>query len=85
MNDYKVSNKIDICMSLLIVYFLILSISFSYLNLGSEIENYIMVTLVMIVALASYYLSRTFVLVIILIIDFVDLGQYFGYIFMKIF
>ena len=71
MNDYKVSNKIDICMSLLIAYFLILSISFSYLNLGSEIENYIMVTLVMIVALASYYLSRTFVLVIILIIEFV--------------
>ena len=71
MNEYKANNKIDICISLLIAYFLILSISFSYLNLGSDIENYIMVTLVMIVALASYYLNRTFVLVIILIIDFV--------------
>ena len=71
MNEYKANNKIDISISLLIAYFLILSISFSYLNLGSDIENYIMVTLVMIVALASYYLNRTFVLVIILIIDFV--------------
>lgn len=71
MNEYKANSKIDISISLLIAYFLILSISFSYLNLGSDIENYIMVTLVMIVALASYYLNRTFVLVIILIIDFV--------------
>lgn len=71
MNDYKANNKIDISISLLIAYFLILSISFNYLNLGSDIKNYIMITLVMIVALASYYLSRTFVLVIILIIDFV--------------
>ena len=71
MNEYKVNNKIDKSISLLIAYFLILSIFFSYLNLGSDIKNYIMVTLVMIVALASYYLSRTFVLVIILIIDFV--------------
>lgn len=71
MNEYKANNKIDISISLLIAYFLILSISFSYLNLGSDIENYIMVTLVMIVALASYYLNRTFVLVLILIIDFV--------------
>lgn len=71
MNEYKANSRIDICISLLIAYFLILSISFSYLNLGSDIENYIMVTLVMIVALVSYYLNRTFVLVIILIIDFV--------------
>lgn len=71
MNEYKANSRIDISISLLIAYFLILSISFSYLNLGSDIENYIMVTLVMIVALASYYLNRTFVLVIILIIDFV--------------
>lgn len=71
MNEYKANSRIDISISLLIAYFLILSISFGYLNLGSDIENYIMVTLVMIVALASYYLNRTFVLVIILIIDFV--------------
>ena len=71
MNEYKANSRIDISISLLIAYFLILSISFSYLNLGSDIENYIMVTLVMIVALVSYYLNRTFVLVIILIIDFV--------------
>ena len=59
MNDYKVNNKIDISITLLIAYFLILSISFSYLNLGSDIKNYIMGTLVMIVALVSYYFSKT--------------------------
>lgn len=71
MKEDRSNKKIDICISLLMAYFLILALSFSYLNLGSEVENYIMYTLVMIVGLSSYFLSRTFILVIILIIDFI--------------
>lgn len=71
MKEDRSNKKIDICISLLMAYFLILALSFSYLNLGSEVENYIMYTLVMIVGLSSYFLSRTFILLIILIIDFI--------------
>lgn len=71
MKANDLNRKIDLYITLIIAYFLILIISFSYFNLENSIENYIMITVVMIVALISYYLSKGVTLISILIIDFI--------------
>lgn len=62
--------KIDIFMTLLITYFFIVCITFQYIEVQGSFENYIMLTLTMIVAIVSYYTNITFSLILVLIIDF---------------
>lgn len=68
LEDYR--KKIDIFMTLLITYFFIVCMSFQYIETQGSFENYIMLTLVMIVAIVSYYTNVTFSLIMVLISDF---------------
>jgi GGDEF domain-containing protein len=63
--------KIDILMTLLITYFFALCVSIKVLGIDNSFENYLMIELVMIIALISYYSNITLALVITLGIDFV--------------
>lgn len=62
--------KVDFYMNLLIAYFLILTMTVTLLDFKNSFENYIMLTLIMIVGLISYYTNVTISLVTTLIIDF---------------
>lgn len=68
IEDYR--KKIDIFMTLFITYFFIICMSFEYIVVQGSYENYIMLTLAMIVALISYYTNVTFSLISVLIVDF---------------
>ncbi|MCH5138462.1 GGDEF domain-containing protein [Clostridiaceae bacterium UIB06] len=68
LEDYR--KKIDIFMTLLITYFFIICMSFQYIGVEGSFENYIMLTLAMIVALVSYYTNITFSLITVLVVDF---------------
>ncbi len=68
LEDYR--KKIDVFMTLLITYFFIICMSFQYIEVEGSFENYIMLTVVMLVALVSYYTNVTFSLVVVLIADF---------------
>lgn len=67
MKDENQRKAVDFYINLLIAYFFILSIIITFLNF----ENYIMLTILMIIALISYYFNVTISLVITLIIDFI--------------
>lgn len=62
--------KVDFYMNLLIAYFLILTMTVTLVDFKNSFENYIMLTLLMIVGLISYYTNVTISLVTTLIIDF---------------
>lgn len=68
LDDYR--KKIDIFMTLLITYFFIVCMSFQYIEVQGSFENYIMLTLTMIVAVVSYYTNVTFSLIVVLVTDF---------------
>ena len=63
--------KVDFYMNLLIAYFLILTMIISLLDFKSSFENYIMLSILMIVGIISYYFNITISLVATLIIDFI--------------
>ncbi len=63
--------KVDIYINLLISYFLVLSIIMTFINFKDNFENYIMLTILMIIALVSYYFNVTIALVLTLAIDFI--------------
>ncbi|AOR23542.1 diguanylate cyclase domain-containing protein [Clostridium taeniosporum] len=71
MNDIDIRKKVDLLMTLLITYFFIIAISFSIFDFKQSFENYIMLTIIMIIAVTSYYTTVTFSLIIILIADFI--------------
>lgn len=77
IEDYR--KKVDIFMTVFITYFFIICMSFEYTSVQSSYENYIMLTLVMIIALISYYTNVTFSLISVLAVDFV----YSSYIFYR--
>lgn len=62
--------RVDFYMNLLIAYFLILTMMVTLLDFKNSFENYIMLILLMIVGLISYYTNVTISLVTTLIIDF---------------
>ncbi|WP_411682439.1 diguanylate cyclase domain-containing protein [Clostridium thailandense] len=68
IEDYR--KKIDIFMTLFITYFFVICLSFEYITVQGNYENYIMLTLAMIVALISYYTNITFSLISVLVVDF---------------
>lgn len=70
MNFEEYRKKIDIFMTLLITYFFIICMSFQYIGTQSNFENYIMLTVAMIVAVVSYYTNVTFSLITVLVVDF---------------
>ena len=57
-------------MTLLIAYFFALCLSTKVLGLDNSFENYLMIELVMIIALVSYYSNITLALVVTLLTDF---------------
>src|SRR5471030_714540 len=57
-------------MTLLITYFFALCLSTKVLGLDNSFENYLMIELVMIIALVSYYSNITLALVVTLATDF---------------
>jgi diguanylate cyclase (GGDEF)-like protein len=63
--------QVDIYINVLISYFLILSIIITFINFKDNFENYIMLTILMIIALVSYYFNITIALVLTLAIDFI--------------
>jgi diguanylate cyclase (GGDEF)-like protein len=63
--------KVDIYINVLISYFLVLSIIITFINFKDNFENYIMLTILMIIALVSYYFNLTIALVLTLAIDFI--------------
>lgn len=69
IEDYR--KNIDIFMTLLIAYFFILAMSFQYIQAQGQFENYIMLSVVMIVAVISYYTGVTFSLVVVLAAEFI--------------
>lgn len=69
-NVKNVNKKLDLYMTVSIGYFLAICISFAYLELGNNIENYIMITILMITAIVSYYLNKTIALIMSMVIDF---------------
>ncbi|WP_235829619.1 diguanylate cyclase domain-containing protein [Clostridium nigeriense] len=69
--DDSQRKKVDFYMNLLIAYFLILTMIISLLDFKSSFENYIMLTILMIVGIISYYFNITISLVATLIIDFI--------------
>lgn len=71
MRNKRINGVLDIYFTIIITFFLLLTLSFSYLQLGNTIENYVMLTVLAIVALISYYLDRTAALIISLVIDFI--------------
>ena len=75
MNYINIRKKIDILITLLITYFFIISITFNIFSLGQSFENYFMLTLVMIIAIISYYTNITFSLIITLIADFIYMSS----------
>lgn len=68
LEDYR--KKIDIFMTLFIAYFFVLCMSFQYIEVQDNFQNYLMLTLVMIVGVVSYYTNTTFSLIIVLIAEF---------------
>lgn len=75
--DEALSKKIDLNITILIAYFMILAITFSYFELGENLENYFMVSLLMIVALISYYINNTVALIMSMVIDFLYCTYHF--------
>ncbi len=71
MNEINIRKKIDILITFLITYFFIISISFNIFNFQQSFENYFMLTLIMIIAVISYYTNVTFSLIVTLIVDFI--------------
>jgi len=70
MEQINTRKKIDILMTLLITYFFALCLSTKVLGLDNSFENYLMIELVMIIALVSYYSNITLALVVTLATDF---------------
>lgn len=62
--------KVDLFLTLLIAYFFVLCMSFYYLKFSGQFENYIMLTVVMMVAIISYYTNITLSLICVLVGDF---------------
>lgn len=66
--DYR--KRIDIFITLLISYFFIMCLCFKYFSDQNIYENYIMLTLAVMIAIISYYTSITFSLIAVLVVDF---------------
>ncbi len=66
--DYR--KRVDIFITLLISYFFIMCVSFEYFSTKDIYENYIMLTLTVMIAIISYYTNVTFSLIAVLIVDF---------------
>lgn len=65
--------KIDIFMTIFIACFFIMCISFRYIETQNgqvNFQDYVMLTLTMIIALISYYTNVTFSLISVLVVDF---------------
>ncbi|AIY81210.1 GGDEF domain-containing protein [Clostridium botulinum] len=71
MNEINIRKKVDILITFLITYFFIISISFNIFNFQQSFENYFILTLIMIIAVISYYTNVTFSLIVTLIVDFI--------------
>ncbi|MGL4849531.1 MAG: diguanylate cyclase domain-containing protein [Clostridium sp.] len=78
MEKFDVRKRVDIAMTIIIVFFFGLGLTFSMFNFKSSYENYVMFLLLMIVCIVSYYLGVTMSLVVTLVVDF-------GYISFKIY
>lgn len=70
-NNKNLGKEIDLYITLLIGMFFIICITFGYLGLGRTIEGYIMLTVLMIIILISFYLGRTASLIGALGVDFI--------------
>ena len=74
MEPVNVRKKVDILITILIAYFFVLCLSYKVFELDNSFENYIMLEVVMIIALVSYYTNVTLALVATLAADFVDMS-----------
>lgn len=70
MEQINVRKRVDILITLLIAYFFALCLSSKVLGLDNSFENYLMLEVVMIIALISYYTNITLALVSTLATDF---------------
>lgn len=71
MEKFSYRKKVDLYMTMLLTYYFILCISFNFLNLSSNLENYIMFSILMIVSVLAYYTNITLTLLSTIIIDFI--------------
>lgn len=71
MEPVNVRKKVDILITILIAYFFVLCLSYKVFELDNSFENYIMLEVVMIIALVSYYTNVTLALVVTLAVDFI--------------
>lgn len=71
LKDERISMKIDLYLTLTIGYFFMLSIAFTFLGLNKTVEGYVMLTVLMIVALISYYIGKSGSIIVAMIVDFI--------------
>lgn len=69
--EYSQRSKVDFYMNVLIAYFLILTIIITLVDFKSSFENYIMLTILMVIGIISYYFNVTVSLIATLIINFI--------------
>lgn len=67
----KLSKELDLYITLTIGLFFIICMTFGYLELGKTLEGYIMITILMTIALISFYLGRTASLIGAMGVDFI--------------
>lgn len=67
--------KVDLLITLLISYFFILLIICTLLDFSMDFKNYILLTILMVVGVLSYYFNVTIALISTLIVDFI-VGTY---------
>ena len=70
MEGLSIGKKIDILITILIAFFFAICLSFKILQFDGNFENYIMLELLMVVGLLSYYTNITLSLIITLGCDF---------------
>ncbi|MBM7834070.1 diguanylate cyclase domain-containing protein [Clostridium sardiniense] len=71
MSSLDIRKKIDLAVTILIVFFFGIGITFNILKLESSFENYIMFLILVIVMIISYYTNITLSLIVSLVVDFV--------------
>ena len=71
MKNRNINTRVDKLITILLLLFVVISVVFNYLKLCEKNENYLMLAILMISILISYYLDKAAALIIALIIDFI--------------
>lgn len=70
-NNEKLARELDLYITAIIGMFFVICVTFGYLGLYKTLEGYVMMTILMVITLISFYLGRTASLIGALTVDFV--------------